>query len=135
MLHAQAKKADPLEQLSDDARAAMAAVEKAAAALPQEAELNFSVMEGDAGGFGQRPPDDPPNAGKAWILFQKLLWTYVDVDVTAAWRATRAFSGSDCRTTQCRQGEVLRKTSWRAAFVRSQPLQRQQQTKLLPLTL
>lgn len=62
-MRSQAKKADPYEHLSGDARAAMAAVDTKTEALPSEGELKFSIMEGDAGGFGQRPPDEPPNAG------------------------------------------------------------------------
>ena len=59
----QAKKPDPLEHVSAEGRAAMAAVDKAAEALPPQEDLKYSIFESDGAGFGQRPPDDPPNAG------------------------------------------------------------------------
>jgi hypothetical protein len=58
----QGKKPDPYEHLSEDARAAMEAVEKAAKGLPPTEDLQMTVFEGD-GGFGNKPPDEPPNRG------------------------------------------------------------------------
>lgn len=40
----------------------MAAVDKAAKDLPATEDLKMTVFEGD-GAFGNRPADDPPNAG------------------------------------------------------------------------
>ncbi len=61
-LEVQGKKPDPYEHLSEDARAAMAAVEKAIKALPPTEDLKMTVFESD-GGFGNKPPDEPPNRG------------------------------------------------------------------------
>jgi hypothetical protein len=61
-LEVQGKKPDPFEHLSEDARAAMAAVEKAIKALPATESLQMTVFESD-GGFGNKPPDEPPNRG------------------------------------------------------------------------
>lgn len=58
----QGKKPDPYEHLSEDARAAVAAVEKAIKALPPTEDLQMTVFESD-GGFGNKPPDEPPNRG------------------------------------------------------------------------
>jgi hypothetical protein len=40
----------------------MAAVEKAIKALPPTEDLQMTVFESD-GGFGNKPPDEPPNRG------------------------------------------------------------------------
>jgi hypothetical protein len=62
VMELQGKKPDPYQHLSEDACAAMGAVEKAIKDLPPTEDLQMTVFEGD-GGFGNKPPDEPPNRG------------------------------------------------------------------------
>lgn len=57
------------EDVSDDVQAAIQAVDAAAAKLPPEDALNYSVMAADGGGgWNQRASDKPPNPGSKVCL-------------------------------------------------------------------
>lgn len=58
------------EERSSDVQAAIAAVDAAAAKLPPQEALKFSVLAVDpGGGWNQRGSDAPPNPGSKVVFF------------------------------------------------------------------